>query len=246
MHPAAVNCHASTPVAARIWYDSCVCSLAHLLVVEGGVAAHTYASVLDQLADNAESRQPEPRQTLPTVAKVLGPALRHAAIERHFNNSPASHGADIFSTVVGECAPCAGRLQRLRQAAAPTVLEATVQQHAVGPTAAEHPAAAAAEQQAAAAAQEVDPGLDSLLRAIEADNAAPDHGEADWPTSRLLPKVSWQRVCHNDIIMLPPPTSSNPTDASCHSAAAAAHLYPPLRPTPTCRSMWRSWSNRSA
>lgn len=50
MHPAAVGCHASTPVTPTFWYEGCVAILSGLLEAQAGVATHSFASVLDQLA----------------------------------------------------------------------------------------------------------------------------------------------------------------------------------------------------
>ena len=98
-----------------MWYASPVADLGALLLVKGGVAAHTYASALDQLAQQVEQRQAEPRQTLPTNLKIFGPAMRQARIQRHLSCSPAACGADIFDTAVSECPACAGLLLRLRK-----------------------------------------------------------------------------------------------------------------------------------
>jgi hypothetical protein len=116
LHPAAVGGHASSPVGAHIWYDRWLVQYASELEVQSGVAAHSFASVIDAVADWAEQQQTQPRETLPTNTKIFTPAMRHARVQQHMASSPATSGADIFSSVLGQCPPCAGRLTQMQQA----------------------------------------------------------------------------------------------------------------------------------
>lgn len=119
MHPAVIDCHASSPVAALWWYDGPVVSLAGLLEVEAGVAAHTFAAVLDGLAAEVQQQQAVPRKLPCTVPKVFGPAMRQGRVEQHISRDPSRCGADIFAHPMGECAACAGRDLPAAAAAAP-------------------------------------------------------------------------------------------------------------------------------
>lgn len=122
MHPAVIDCHACSPVAALVWYDWSLVAISGLLEAQAGVATHSFAAVLDALAELAQQRQIEPRQLWPTCPKVFGPAMRHARVEQHLSRSPASFGADIFCSPLGECAACAGACT----AAAPPQQQAAV------------------------------------------------------------------------------------------------------------------------
>lgn len=139
LHPAAVNCHASAPCAAHYWYDEWLPLYQLLLKNEGGVAVHTFASVVEQAYQAVEVQQGEPRQTLALSPKVLGPAMRHAHAFMHRSNCPKRCGADVFSTPLSKCGACSGFLLRERGQAA--VAEAVP---APAPAAATTTAAAAA------------------------------------------------------------------------------------------------------
>ena len=124
LHPAAVGCFASAPCAAHSWYDGWIARFQLLFKNEGGVAVHTFASVLQQAHRAVEALQPEPLRTLPLSSKVLGPAMRHAQVFMHRSCCPERCGAAIFSTAVSKCSACSGfllkaRAQQVGPAAAP-------------------------------------------------------------------------------------------------------------------------------
>lgn len=118
LSPYAVNCHPSAPCAAHYWYDDWLPLYQLLLKNEGGVAVHTFASVLEQAHQEVEAQQGEPRRTLALSPKVLGPAMRHAHAFMHRSNCPKRCGADVFSTPLSKCAACSGFLLRERGLAA--------------------------------------------------------------------------------------------------------------------------------
>jgi hypothetical protein len=157
MHPAVIDCHACSPVAALVWYEWAIPALAGLLEAQAGVATHSYAAVLDALAELVQQRQAEPRSQWPTSPKVFGPAMRHARMEQHFSRCPASCGANIFATPMGECAQCAGA--QLRAAGA-----AQGQQHT---------GVAAPVQPPASAIQPASAGASTASAMLQASTAAP-------------------------------------------------------------------------
>ncbi|KAL4448204.1 hypothetical protein ABPG75_005423 [Micractinium tetrahymenae] len=117
--PAAVNCHASSPVVPHVWFDGWVQRYSGLFKVRAGVAAHNFVSVLSQAAESVGWQQVQPRQVPPISAKSFGVAMRQANIEDHLSSSPATYGAPIFdSSPVAMCPPCAGYVLQLREAAA--------------------------------------------------------------------------------------------------------------------------------
>lgn len=113
MHPAAVDCHASTPITPAEWFEWALPAFGSKLQAQAGVAAHNYATVLQDVARAVQDRQAEPRVVLPMNIKVFGSAMRHAYMEQKLSSCPARCGADIFGSTVGQCASCAGYLLQL-------------------------------------------------------------------------------------------------------------------------------------
>jgi hypothetical protein len=121
MHPAAIGCYASSPEAADTWYDPWLVCMSYEMKHQAGVASCNMGSVYDQVRGWAEQQQATPRQVVPTNHKTFGRAMRHAHFVQHRSNDPASCGADIFDTAVGQCPPCAAFvLQRRQQCAGPS------------------------------------------------------------------------------------------------------------------------------
>jgi hypothetical protein len=130
MHPAAVNCYASTPVVAEAWFDGQMVALHGLFQVEAGVSTNTFRSVMDQLAASIEQMQVQPRDTVRLQPKVLGPAFRNAHEEQKGARCSATSGVDIFRSPWGECPACAGA--QLGQGGAAGVAEEEQQSMAAG------------------------------------------------------------------------------------------------------------------
>jgi len=144
MHPAAIDCFGSSPVAPVIFFERLVVALSALLETEAGVAGHSWAAVLNGLEAQMQHRQAEPRRLCPILPKTFVPAMRAARVQQDKGMDPANIGAAIFSSPVGECSPCAGALLQDQPGGPPA--------HAPASTA-QQPAAAAAQPPASTAQQ---------------------------------------------------------------------------------------------